>query len=276
MNRQPRNPRPNWLNRFDVLLLGATAVLSGVVSLLDFLGVLDEVSWLAERIPTLTLLATGLVAAYLVLERRSQLESMQRDTRRRIEELARNVAESTTTIIESLEGVELRQFDGTDLLRYVNKRLLQARCQIDDLSWSPAVGLGSELNAIQDVNAEYMERVTQVAQRIPYREVFVFNRPGRVEKLKRRVEENSPGYSCAYYHNPQVPLLQFMVIDNAEVIVLSDQFQSNFALKHPYIVKLFSEYYEEIWKNATSIKLGTDIRMEVVEEILNKTINNVS
>jgi len=275
MDQQPRKSKPDWLNRFEVLLIGATAILSGLVSLLDFLGILDGIPWLSERIPTLTLLAAGLIAGYLVLERRNQLESMQRDTTRHIEELSLALSQSTITIIESLEGVELRKFESaSDMMSYVNKRLLQARQQIDDLSWSPALGLEYGLHTTRELEAEYAERIARVSRKIPYREVFSFNRPGRIEKLKKRLQENAPGYSCAYYEDTQAPVLQFMIIDNDEVLILSDQLQSKLAIKHPYIVKLFAEYYEEIWRHATPIKVGVTIEEKAVQRILNKGLSS--
>ena len=269
MNHKPEKSK--WLNNFDILLIGATAILSGAISLLDFLGLLDGIPWLANRIPTLTLLATGLVAGYLVLERRNQLEDMQADTDQRLEELSHLLSQSAVTIIDSLEGVELRKFEtGNDLLSYINKRLLQARQRIDDLSWDPVVGLERGLETTQEIEAQHEKRVGRVSQRIPYREVFCFNRPGRVSKLKKRLEQDAPGYSCAYYEETDVPLLQFMIIDDEEVFILSDQLQSKLAIQHPHIVRLFYEYYEAIWRNARSIKVGTMIEEDVVERILGK------
>jgi len=64
------NDSPKWLNSFEIILLSITVILSGLVSILDFLGVLDSVSWLAGRIPTLTLLVIGLMAGYLIIERK--------------------------------------------------------------------------------------------------------------------------------------------------------------------------------------------------------------
>jgi hypothetical protein len=264
------NPQPNWRNRFELFLLGATAVISAGVSLLDFLGLLDELPWLADRIPTLTLLATGLVAGYLVLERRNYLEDKQNETIARITQLESAVLDSTTTVINSLSGLEMRAFKTSqDAANHVNRRLLQARYQVDDLSWSPALNFGYQLENAVTLDDTYAERVKNITTKIPYREVFVFNRPGRIEKLKRRIEENSPGYSCSYYSETNIPPLQFMIIDNEEVIILSDQFLTKLAIKHPDLVKLFKEYYDEIWKNATPIKIGTKVNEEKLRIILN-------
>lgn len=264
------NDNPKWLNNFETILLSATVILSGLVSILDFLGVLDGVSWLAGRIPTLTLLVIGSMAGYLIIERKNHLEKMNRDLSSGIENLSEELRKATESTIASLNGVEIKLFDsGTELLHYVNLRLKQAQNQIDDLSWSPIIGLKSDLNTSRKAYQEYEEHITKVSGKVAYREVMVFNHPARVENLQRRIAENAPGYSCSYYDIPAVPLLQFMIIDRQEVIVLSDQFQPKFALRHPHIVKLFQEYYEEIWKNSTPIKIKTEIKSDVVSKILN-------
>jgi exonuclease VII small subunit len=264
------NDSPKWLNSFEIILLSITVILSGLVSILDFLGVLDSMSWLAGRIPTLTLLVIGLMAGYLIIERKSHLEKMNRDLGNSIENLSHELRKSTESTIASLNGVEIKLFDsGTELLQYVNQRLKQAQNQIDDLSWSPIIGLKSDLNTSRKAYQEYEEHITKASSKIAYREVMVFNHPARIENLQRRIAENAPGYSCSYYETPIVPLLQFMIIDRQEVIVLSDQFQTKFALRHPHIVKLFQEYYEEIWRNSTPIKIKTEIKSDVVSKILN-------
>jgi exonuclease VII small subunit len=222
-------------------------------------------------VPTLTLLVIGLMAGYLIIERKSQLEKMNKDFNTRIDNLEQAINKSTVTSIASLKGVELTPFEsGTDLLRYVIQRLKQAQNRVDDLSWSPIIGLESDLSNSRKAYKEYEEHITKTSDKVAYREVMVFNHPARVENLQRRIAENSPGYSCSYYEAQDVPLFQFMIIDKSEVIVLSDQFQTKFALKHPYIVKLFEEYYEEIWRNAIPIKIKTEINSDVVNTILNK------
>jgi len=265
------NENAKWLNNFEIILLSATVILSGLISLLDFLGVLDTITWLAGRVPALTLLVIGLMAGYLILERKSQLEKMNSDLNNRLANLEQSLQNAITTTITSLDGVEFRPFEsGTELLRYVIQRLKQAQSQVDDLSWSPVISLKSALSSTQQVYQEYEEQISKISNRVAYREVIVFNEPARIENLKRRIAENSPGYSCAYYEAPNVPVLQFMIIDRTEVIVLSDQFETKFALKHPHIVKLFVEYYEEIWRNAVPIKIKAETRKDVVDLILNR------
>lgn len=263
------NKNPRWLDQFEILLLGAIASISGVVALLDFLGVLDEVTWLAERVPTLTLLAMGLVATYLVVERRGYLENFQSTSNSKIDNLEKQLEDSVQTIVKSLDGIEFRSFDtGNELLTYITKRMTQAKSRIDDLSWSPAISWKHGLDTTRKLNQKYVEQTVKASNKLLYREIFIFNRPGRIERLKQRLDENAPGYSCAYYESNNIPVIQFMIIDGEEIIFLTDQFPHYFAFRHPEIVALFSEYYEVIWVNAAPLKLGETIVQEEVDKIL--------
>ena len=60
----------------DFILIGA-AILSIVVTLLDFLGVLDQVQWLSGRVGILTLLSLSFILVSLVIERKRHLEVIQ-------------------------------------------------------------------------------------------------------------------------------------------------------------------------------------------------------
>lgn len=260
---------PKWMNQFEIILLAITALVSGLVSLLDMFGLLDSVNWLSGRIPSLTLLMSGIIATYLILERKNHLNESQRENRVGFQNLESLIEQSRKSVIDSIKGVDIQYFgSGNELLQYVNKRLGQAKHQIDDLSWSSAISLSGGLNTTQELNREFAEKTSNIAQKITYREVFVFNRPGRTEKLKRRLDENRAGYSCGYYESLEVPVLQFMIIDKDEVIFLSDEFETKFAVRQPQVVKLFIEYYESIWKKAIPIKTGTIVHQETVGKIL--------
>ncbi|MCP4368052.1 MAG: hypothetical protein GY797_08100 [Deltaproteobacteria bacterium] len=269
MNRKKSGSSPPWINRIETSIIIATAVVSGLVALLDFLGLLDNIPWLQEKVPTLTLLVGGLIAGYLAIERRQQLEPMQEEFRTGISELKRTNSETASLIIDSLKGVELRSYeDGHDLINYINERLSQASVQVDDLTWSPAGRrLDIGLDKAQKPAKEHFQRIVNVAQKISYREVFVFNTPTKISKLQKLLTENVPGYSCAYYENEaNVPVLTFVIIDKEEVFLFSAN--SNFAIKHPEIVQLFMEYYEKIWDKAIPIKTGNSVNKELAERIL--------
>lgn len=262
-------PKPKWINQFEIILLTITAIVSGLISLLDMFGLLDAVTWLSGRIPSLTLLMSGIIAIYLILERKNQLDELQRENRQGFENIETLLTSSKANIIDSLKGVDIQHFkSGTEMMQYINKRLGQAKLQIDDLSWSSAISLSGGLNITQELNREFSEKTSTIAQKLTFREVFVFNRAGRKEKLQRRLAENRAGYSCVYYEKLEVPVLQFMIIDKNEVIFLSDEFETKFSVRQPQIVKLFIEYYEAIWRQAKPIKMGTTIHQDAIDNIL--------
>ncbi len=206
-----------WSDKYETLVLIATLIITGLVTLLDFTGFLDEVPILAERVPTMTLLSLGLVASYLLLERRGSLANIQTFSETGFNNLETQLENAVHTVIDSVGGVEFRSFDtGNELLTYINKRMSEAESSIDDLSWSSAINLKNDLDTTRKLNEEYVEQVTKASKKLQYREVFIFNRVGRIKKLRQRLAENAPGYSCAYYEAADTPLLQFMIIDNEE------------------------------------------------------------
>ncbi len=263
--------KANWRKQIDLYLLGATAVLSIVISFLDFFGLLEKIPWLNLDISTLSLLLLGTVALFLAIERRNFLEGIEEELNSGMNAILTKSEENTRHIIDSLSGVAVRRFDKLyDGIAYSTQRLSEAKISVDDTSVSPIVGLDGHLPQNVKKSVEYRNKTALVAQKIPYREIFLFNRPTstRYEKLRMRLDENAPGYSCAYYANPpEMPLLQFMIVDGEEVIFISDQYKTSLAIRHPIVVQLFKEYYEEIWKNATIIKLSTKINQNVVDKI---------
>ena len=166
-----------------------------------------------KKVPTLTFLVVGLIAGYLIIERRQQLEPMQEEFMTGISELERTITEKTSLIINSLKGVELRNYnDGHDLISYLNERLMQASVQVDDLTWSlEGQSLDRGLDKAQIPAKEHVQRIVDVAHKIPYREVYVFNARTKKEKFQNLLAEKLPGYSCAYYENEaNVPVLTFV------------------------------------------------------------------
>ncbi len=55
------------LEKAEKYILVVTVLIGGIVALLDFLGVLDNIDWLSERIPALTLLLVSLIATSLLV-----------------------------------------------------------------------------------------------------------------------------------------------------------------------------------------------------------------
>lgn len=263
--KRPTN-RWEWI---EIAVLVAAAAVALLVSILDFVGVLGEESWLKERIGTLTLLSIAIVASYLVIERRRFLAESAKQTQEKLEQLERTVESEILTLINSVSGVQIRKFDNnTQLMKYVVGRLKNVKKSVDDLTWSHRISLSYELPAQQKVEAVYQDRITELSRRLQYREIFIFNKQSRIDKLKRRLEENSEGYSCGYYKDSETPPLQFMLIDGEEVVFASAVFPVKCTVRGPEIGEIFAAYFEEAWRSAIPLKLGTKIYREEVESVI--------
>jgi len=253
----------------DQLALVSAAILSAVIVLLDFVGALSKIPWLANRVPTLTLLLLAFVAAYLVIERRKHFDEHNRRMETSHSAVLQSLTRSTTTIIASVSGVQIKSFsDNTQLVSYIAKRLKEARHTVDDLTWSHKLSLVQHLPAQKKVEEKYQQRIAEISEHIQYREVFVFNKVNRVDKLNRRLQENSSGYSCAYYHPTDIPLVQFVIIDKKEIVFAGDVFPSKCAIRSPHLASLFQSYYDEVWEHATKLKEGQEIKWEEVNRVL--------
>ncbi len=252
-----------FIKIFDVVMLAATIVFCGVISFLDFSGLLGS-SEMKDRIPTFTLLAVALLGFYILLERRGQLSGIHD----KVQTISQSGEVFTRRIIESLDGVDVTRFENQlSCLQYVNKRLRSTSKSIDDLSWAPARITSDDLEVITTERSKHRDLVHATARKIPYREIFIFNE-GRKEKLRDSLSLDTLGYSCGYYDTVgKAPLLQFMIVDEEEVIVLTGGY-TYLAFRHAKLVTLFRQYYEDIWTRSSKLKIGIRADFHELEKVL--------
>lgn len=261
---------------YETYTLGIVAIGGIIISILDFFGLIGTLSFFPS-IAQLSLLLLGSIALYIAIERRNTLEDLVSG----IDDLKSINQQSVSKIIESLKGVEIVSFETPiALLAYTNDRIKKAQKTIDDLSWVSEIALGSELERNKDISKKHIEITGKVSEKVAYREIFIFSSAGpngdyalrgRYDKFEKRITEDNSGYSCAFFNEmPKTPLPQFMIIDNEEVIFLTDAYPAYFAIKHPVIVRYFRSYYNDIWNNAEIIKRDEFVYQEVVDKIRRK------
>lgn len=252
--------------RIEQVILGLVATLSIIISVLHWL------DWLppdAFHIPSLTLLALGLIAGYLVVERRVKVDDVKH-----------LVAGGTERIIRSLDGVAVRRFATVqEVYEYMVKRMQEAESTIDDLTFGfkdpPATP------TTKKARERYLETIVRVCSQrkrtISYREVMSFPPLTHVTRAESMLRQNLPAYRLRYYEFTQkhLPaLLSFMVIDSSEVILafyrapyLPSEREILLAVKHPDIVKLFQDYYDAIWQGAKILKEADKAELALLQEI---------
>lgn len=253
----------------EYAVLSAPAVVSIVVAILDLVGLLDASNWLAQRIPALTLIAIGLVASYLILERRGTLDRIVTSLEQRDQEILQAVTSSSSRVIRGLQGVEVRTFDdGADFVSYFTERVRQAR-RIDDITWGKPIPAPSSARA-REAFDNIRQTVCDIASKpdVVWREVVMFTRKSRFENIKTLLFDNVPGYAVAYYDVPPKeapPRITFAIIDKEEVLFAGDDL--HMAVRHPDVVEFFSQYYEDIWKAGKPLKLHGQVDRDAVNRL---------
>lgn len=272
----------NWfIWHFELMLMGIIAVISMVVAALDFFNILtDTIS------APLILVMLSSIAVYLVIERRRHLEAGQKqlaDQLLAVQEalsggfagVQQNQEDSVERVLEALDGVNIRRFENEfACIEYASGRLRQAKKWVDDTSWATESRLEANLDRNMDVSKQYRSSIGEsvlMNKDLVYREIYVFHTRGRIEKLRLRERENQPNYFCKYYPTPpNVPLLQFMVIDGEEVILMTDKYPVYLAVKNRALADLLHLYFEDHWKEAREIKTGRSFAPGVVDEVVGK------
>lgn len=64
-------------NQIDKIIITLVALISILITVLDFLGALDSIPWLSQRIPTMTLLAFGIVALFVLSQYKAGIKTVE-------------------------------------------------------------------------------------------------------------------------------------------------------------------------------------------------------
>lgn len=200
-----------------------------------------------------------------------------------------HLTEFKTTIIESIRGVEKRDFQLiTDVDAYVAKRIKDAKFSVKDLNWQDFKIIASNNitdnrqitdDAIDDSIKYFckkMQRNKDLKKKAEYIEIFTFpdSNISNLEKMKNHLEFGDI-YSCSYYETKDVlkfPKLQFVIIDNLEVIFVSSEYSGFFcSIKDKNIINICNNYFMQSWTLSTKIKFKNQIaKDDVIKAIESK------
>ncbi len=243
------------LRKIDIIILGAIALASSIIAIVDFFDLFGGVS---PNYPLFILLLLGIIGLHLIISHFSQ------------EDFRSHTTASLQSIVRGIKTADFRVFnDSIEIESYLAKRILEAKKSVCDLSWKVKISEGFSASNRQLAHG-YMDKcIAEVSDRIPYREIFMFNDPRRAEKLERRLLEKKRGYSCRYFKDDSpIPRLQFVIIDDEEIFFFASAADSLLcAFRSQELCKVFRSYYEVSWNAAIPIKDGPRIYDEEVELI---------
>lgn len=248
----------------EEIVASVVAVASIAVSISHLAGALERVPFLEENIPTFTLLMTGLMGSYLILERRTKLE-----------ELDSLVRQKGDDVIRAVSGVAIRRFQSSrEVYAYVSERIQSAVSSVDDLTWGPVED--EQLPTVIEARDVYIRDIRRAAKRgLRYREVMSFPPGDRVKRARAMLEERLPSYSLRYYLATQeIPLLDFVVFDRKEVVIcfyrsgiLPGDREVRLMTTQPDLVELFQDYFDTIWHKGRVLQDNRNIDLNELSRV---------
>jgi len=266
-----------WIaKRLDTVTLAVVASIAIIISILDLTGALDGIGWFKARIPILTLLVVGAIAAYTIAEKIS--------ASRNEEEILQSVMHET---IAALSGVEVRSFDSpADFWLYAADRIKTSKGTIDDLTW----GLSNTGSTTSGDSVAYREYRRQIAiatvgkgdNRIKtYREIMSFPDDTRIARAAALMDRKHPNYHLRFYdynHVGTPALLQFYIFDRIEVAISSHSTSGSprdnryTVFRNAQLAETMSHYFETVWRQATVLKDGSRIRSDLLEAVVKRFV----
>jgi len=276
----------NWFVRnYEILLIGIISALSLLVQALDFFGYPPEkYGFNAIDYPKYLIVLLSLISLYLVIRLNSNKLKLQHidyssDGEGGIIGKLDNLSNETSFIkaltsqlaTNSLKE-DVRVFkDSTELQAHLAIQIHNAQKEICDLTWKKRISTGYNVGTSKKAHKFYDDSIAEISKSIKYREIFIFNDSRRYDRFKNRLQENPDGYSCRHYSDHKIPRLQFVIIDDSEVIFFACSENSLLcSIKGNHITKIFKPYFDEIWKSGTSLIEGPKINQKEIDKLDDK------
>lgn len=99
--------------KIEIIVIALVAIICILISVLDFVGALDAISWVSQRISIMTLLAIGMIAAYLVSQHNRNFRNIEETIRRgNIEILDKiTIDETNRAILNNINNIWFERED---------------------------------------------------------------------------------------------------------------------------------------------------------------------
>lgn len=258
--------KEKYLKYFDLFLLSGVAIVAIISAILDILNIID---------PNYSKLAFAILSAITV--HLITVGFIDLDLFKKNQDLSLKIDSATKKIIDSLKGVEINLFEKIEEVDlYIAHRIQVAKKSVYDLNWQDH--LEKNPNPRNPIDREYTENeidrcikefCSEPTAKV-YREIFTFSNNRNVQKMDVHMTYGDK-YSCSYYDNitnQKFPKLQFVIIDDEEVIFVSSAYRPNFcAIRDKRIVSIFNHYFEQSWELSDIIKDGKNLNHEVLKTI---------
>ncbi|MEZ8797275.1 hypothetical protein OA7_0008760 [Vibrio cyclitrophicus 1F53] len=229
----------------------------------------------------LSMLAVHIVRSYTVND------AFQEEAKSSLSEVENSIPENQNfqnKTIDSLDRLLAERLvldyveyqDSVAIEKALARAILDAENSVCDFSWKPKISEGFGAGKRKESHTYMDECIKTACKTISYREVYTFGDKRRVDKLRRRIDENTDGYSCSYFKenledielNIYIPRMQYVIVDKEKIFFFAISPESPLcSFKSKELCKIFSAYFEIAWSNSITIKHGDNIDRKVLEEI---------
>ena len=260
--------------KIEVLTIALAAGIAIVISVLDLAGALDNIAWMRNRIPVLTLLIVGAFIAYVIAEKpiaeREQATTLQ---------------EAIRQAVAASNGIDVRVFKTRgEFWQYAGECIRNCKSTIDDLTW----GLTPMSDTTAYETTAYKEYRRQIGlattgkgenQAKNYREIMSFPDKLRLSRALSLMDAKYPNYNLRFYdydHAGSPLLLQFYIFDKSEVLMSSPSPRGGssdsrlMSFKSAQLVDILSHYFEVVWRDAIVLKKGQIIDLDRFTDLIQR------
>ena len=225
------------IERLQPISIWLVVIAGLTISILDLSGLLAEVPWLVQRIPTITLLILAMIASYLGLERRKRLDELQ-ENNQEILRLLSHLPENTV----------MKFRNSHEAINHLCQKAKEARESIEQAS------IDKRRGTFQPAHAQFHEIKSSIieASEIDYRYLFGVNER-RIHNVSAWLDSSQGKFVAAGIAIPKesLGLLSFTIFDRQEVYVRSPyplgQTAEYLSIRQPDIVNLFLEWFNFLW-----------------------------
>lgn len=241
---------------------------------LDIFGMFDSIEFLKNKSDSLMLIAMSIFLFTHLIERNISINRIETSTDKMLDMVSE---------IASKENIDIiRLGTSEELYNYLAQAVRHAKKSVYDLTWgmtTPIIGTAVQKQALSNYFSALLETIKKTD--IVYKEVMTFPDKRRLYRVKRILEEGYNGYLLRYYkitpeeHKVIPPLLQFMVVDDNEVIlhmhrgtVLEPSGQQYIAIRNRDIVNYFIDYYNAIWSGGEPLIDVTYSDVETIDNLV--------
>jgi len=246
------------LQRVNIILLLLISFFSLIITVFDFFGLLTKYELFQDfDYSKSILLILSMIGLYFVGRHIEQISFEKKSISQLI----------SLTDTETKENVRVFE-NSTKLETYLAYQIKTAQSEICDLSWKKKISNQFNVGTRKESHSMYDNATKTKANDILYREIFIFNDKRRYSKFKKRLKESKDGYSCRYFDDEKIPRLQFIIIDNKEVVFFAISENSLLcSIKGNNIGDIFKPYFDELWREATSLIEGENVNTKEIEKL---------